>query len=133
MCMQYSSQNQTDKPFDEWNEVKKEIDTMQRFEIREGSVWICSFGLNVGYEINGKNQEFERPALVIKSFGLGGGIVLPLTSKDKKGRYIIPLNSQSNINLTQVRYLDAKRFRRFLFQIKYVELCAIKNKFKDIL
>ncbi len=121
------------KDFDEWNEVKKKVEKQDRIEIREGSVWVCSFGLNIGYEINGKHTQYERPALVIRSFGVGGGIVLPLTSKDKKGKYVISFNSTSNINLTQIRYLDSKRFRRFLFEIKDSQLHSIKNKLKDIL
>jgi mRNA interferase MazF len=121
------------KNFDDWNEVKKKVERNKRIEIREGSVWMCSFGLNIGYEINGKHEQYERPALIIKSFGIGGGIVLPLTSKDKKGKYVVPLNDISNINLTQIRYLDSKRFRRFLFEIKNAYLNEIKNKFKDIL
>jgi mRNA interferase MazF len=121
------------KDFDSWNRVKKEINKNKRIAIRNKCVWICSFGLNIGYEIDGKKEQFERPCLVIKSFGEGGGIVLPLTSKDKKGKYLIILNTKSRINITQIRYLDSKRFKRFLFEISNSTFENIIKKVKEML
>ncbi len=91
------------KDFDTWNEIKKKIDQNKRTPIRKGSVWVCSVGLNVGYEIDGKHEGFERPCLIIRSFGIGGGIIVPLTSKDKKGKYIVSLNKKSKVNITEIK------------------------------
>lgn len=121
------------KDFDKWNKVKKEINCNKRIAVRKSCVWVCSFGLNIGYEIDGKHEHFERPCLVIKSFGEGGGIVVPLTSKDKKGRYLLPLNEKSMLNITQIRYLDSRRFKRFLFEIPNPTFENIRNKIKEIL
>lgn len=121
------------KDFDGWNIIKKEIEQDKRTSIRKMSVWVCSFGINIGYEIDGKKEKYERPALVIKSFGEGGGIVVPLTSKDKKGKYVISLNDKSNINITQIRYLDSKRFKRFLFEIPEDVFEEIRKRILEIL
>ena len=121
------------KDFDRWNTTKKRIDNNKRIDIRKKSVWICSFGLNIGYEIDGKNDGFERPALVIKSFGRGDGIVLPLTSKNKKGKYLVLLNEKSYVNITQIKYLDSKRFKRFLFEINNTAFEKVRFELKKLL
>jgi len=114
------------KNFDKWNEQKKNIENNNRISIRRGSVWFCNFGLNIGYEIDGKDESFLRPALVLKSFGKGGGIVIPLTSSQKQNKYLISINDKSFVNITQIRYLDSKRFYRFVCILE-------KMKFKEII
>jgi mRNA interferase MazF len=106
--------------------VKKEIEQKDRIPVRQGSVWFCNFGLNIGYEIDGKDQNFLRPALVLKSFERGGGVVIPLTSVQKQNKYLIPINEISFVNITQIRYLDSRRFYRFIYTLE-------ENKFKEII
>ena len=116
------------KDFDSWNNLKKKIDEQNRINIITGSIWLCNFGLNIGYEIDGKNETYVRPALVILGFGKGGGIVLPLTTARKDSKYFKAINSESSVNLTQVKYLDAKRFNRF---IKSVPLNILEEIIHD--
>ena len=52
-----------DKDFDKWNTEKKTVDAkvVNRelfFYARE--IWWCSAGLNIGVEVNGKHENFER-------------------------------------------------------------------------
>jgi mRNA-degrading endonuclease toxin of MazEF toxin-antitoxin module len=100
------------KDFDGWNKVKKEVEDRNRTVVKSGSICICNFGLNIGYETDGKNEYYIRPAFVVLGFGLNGGIVIPLTSTKKKSRFLIQLNENSKLNLSQIRYLDSKRFYR---------------------
>ena len=84
------------KNFNEWNEKKKEIhnniskkdilDKKVYFKDRE--VWWVSIGINIGFEIDGKNHDFERPVLIIKKINKNQFWGLPLTSKDKEGFFI---------------------------------------------
>ena len=101
-----------DKNFDAWNIVKKVIDTYWRPNIMTGSIWICNLGLNIGYEINGKRDDFIRPVLVVFGLGRGGGIVIPLTTVNKRSRFFIPITDKTWANITQIRYVDSKRFKR---------------------
>ncbi len=58
-----------EKNFDSWNTKKKEIDTSvsnEKIYFREGDIWWCTIGINVGAESNGKGFEFRRPVLVYK-------------------------------------------------------------------
>ncbi len=55
------------KCFGDWIDLKSKLHYMGvSHEFREGDVWWCAVGENVGIEINGKNQEFSRPVLVLK-------------------------------------------------------------------
>ncbi len=70
-----------EKDFDTWNKMKKELNRLpiDRFaHARE--IWWCSLGLNVGAEIDGKNENFERPVIVLKVYNVETMLVLPITS-----------------------------------------------------
>lgn len=57
------------KWFDEWMGVKEKLHYEARLpSIREGQIWWCSFGENVGIEINGKNETFSRPVFIYAFF-----------------------------------------------------------------
>jgi len=57
--------------FDEWNKLKKEIDTkedvLDNFP-KEGEVWMSNLGKNIGFEQNGSGDNFSRLVLIIKKF-----------------------------------------------------------------
>lgn len=106
------------KNFDEWNDVKKSIDNkgINRdlfYYARE--VWWCSLGQNVGAEADGKNEFFERPVLIIKKFNSEMVLVLPMTSKEKVGKYFLKVShdkGQSFVNLSQLKVISTKRLQR---------------------
>jgi hypothetical protein len=61
--------NNYSKAFDEWNSAKKLADASNRRVFgypRE--VWWCSLGVNIGAEIDGKNENFEKIKNVFKDF-----------------------------------------------------------------
>ena len=69
--------------FDEWNEVKKDLSLKKvNKQAREGEVWWCGVGKNVGSEINGKSQFFSRPVLIYKRYSEYLLKVIPVTSKE---------------------------------------------------
>ena len=48
------------KLFDEWNEVKKQLNVRDPTTyFKEGAVWYCSIGVNIGREIDGKHENYE--------------------------------------------------------------------------
>ena len=49
-----------DKDFNEWNELKKKINSRNPIYVSERDIWFCSVGLNVGSEQSGKHKLFER-------------------------------------------------------------------------
>ena len=60
------------KDFDSWNEVKKGLDSYDVFlPIKEGGVWWCSVGMNVGIEMCGKGWLFKIIYKYTPTFRLG--------------------------------------------------------------
>lgn len=111
------------KDFDTWNKEKKRLEsTTPRvfFHVRE--VWWCKLGINVGFEQDGKNQEFSRPVVILKTYSTNAALVIPLTSKDKKGTYYFDLGTvggkDAKAVLSQVRFVDKRRFIRKLDVVK---------------
>lgn len=79
---------------------------------KEGEVWWCSFGENVGVEVNGKGKKFSRPAVVFKKLSADGFLAIPLSTQMKIGTWYVPLTHRGIrcvAVLSQVRVLSAKR------------------------
>jgi mRNA interferase MazF len=108
----------TKKEFDIWNEEKKVVDkkVINRdlfFHPRE--VWWCSAGLNIGVEANGKNENFERPFLILKKFNAHMVWAVPLTSKIVEDEFHLSVSSGewvSSVVLSQIKTLSTKRLLR---------------------
>lgn len=92
-------------------------------------IWWCSIGMNIGSEIYGKNEFFERPILIIKVYNKETISVIPLTSKIKYGKYyfspIILKNTYSCAVLSQTRTISSKRLSRKIGRIS-------RNNFQDV-
>ncbi len=77
------------KKFVDWTKLKVRIHLKDKreFYFKDGEVWFASLGLNVGFEQNGKNQNFERPILVLKKFNKDILWAILMTSKEKDGDF----------------------------------------------
>ncbi len=122
-----------EKNFDEWNEVKKTTNNLLTKEIRVGEVWFCSLGVNVGFETDGTGNNFERPCLVVSSFGVSGAIVVPLTTKNKKYGHHFFIGRRGFVKLTQVKFLDSRRFQRLIDKVDKIQIYEIKEKISNII
>ena len=109
-----------------WNERKKHLDAKGvLIEFREGKIYWCAYGVNIGIEIDGKNVDCIRPVLVLRKFSKECFWGVPLVTKSKKWfekvdartkKFYYHLgerssNSVSLVNLTQLRMFDVKRIR----------------------
>ena len=54
----------------EWSKKKIEINNSNKYPrfFKEREIWWASIGSNVGSEEDGKNNDFERPVLILKKF-----------------------------------------------------------------
>ena len=98
------------KDFESWNNYKKQLESSNsplldkksgKYLFKEGEIWYCSIGVNVGTEICGKNKDFERPVLIIR--------------KSKRHYICLPLTSQKPLNMD------------FYYDISYQYFDEIKN------
>lgn len=82
--------NNGQKDFDGWIQIKKLI----HFKgvprtIKEGEIWWCKIGENVGKEICGKGKDFLRPVLIVHKLSKFNFIGVPLTSKEHRGSWYV--------------------------------------------
>ena len=65
--------------FDTWNEKKQVIDKKTRkIYFLEQEIWLVALGKNIGFEINGKGQNFLRPIIVYKKFSPHQCLCIPI-------------------------------------------------------
>jgi len=104
------------KDFTEWHKLKTNLqkaETNAFFHERE--IWLCSVGMNLGREEDGKNALFLRPVVVFRKFGADSFWGIPLTSTLRIGSYYyqFPLGERTaTAMLAQMRLFDRKRFIR---------------------
>ena len=76
-------------------------------------MWWCRVGVNVGFEMDGQGETFERPVVIIKKFNLDVCLVIPLTARPKKGKYYFSIGKIADRDatavLSQIRFIDRKR------------------------
>jgi len=129
------------KDFDKWNEVKKQRDRSEFPDgpfPKEGMVWMCILGVNIGFEQNGTEKNFERPMLVVKKFNNQMYWAVPLSSKQKEYDFYFnftdPNGQEVSAILAQMRLISVKRFVREMYRFDdtlFVEIIASIVGFLD--
>ena len=106
------------KDFDLWNVEKKQLNASLSntgFYIHEREVWWAAIGVNIGTEMDGKNEQHERPVLVVRKLGKEQFLGIPLTSRTKEGVFYIPINYNNRLGIaciSQVRVMSVQRLLR---------------------
>ena len=127
------------KDFDKWNIEKKNVDMKSInkelfFYSRE--IWWCSTGVNIGVEADGKNDNFERPMLIIKKFNSDMIWVIPLTTKEKQNKYYYKLEYdiiKSWAIVSQLKTISTKRLLRKIGSISELDFKEIIVTLQDTL
>lgn len=102
------------KDFDGWNEVKKKLQAAEpELFFHEREVWWCKLGVNIGFEEDGKNSQFARPVVVLKTYSINAALVVPLTTTEKTGIYYFDIGQvdgrAAKAVLSQIRFIDKRR------------------------
>lgn len=125
------------KDFIDWHEIKNNIEKKeQRLNFKIRDVLFCSIGENVGFEQDGRGEEFLRPVVVIKKFNNEVFWGVPLTRTDKKGKYYFSfsLNNETSVAiLSQIRLFDAKRIKYKIGMINDKDFSILKEKIRQLL
>lgn len=105
----------------DWVRLKARIHMSKRtFDIslfpQRREIWWASIGYNIGAEIHGKNQKFDRPVLVIKVFGKDTLFVAPITSNIGRQKFTHVFTNHAGrpnaVCVSQLRTISIKRFFR---------------------
>lgn len=101
----------------------------------ERELWWCAIGTNVGFEQDGKHENFERPILIVKKFNRHLCLAVPQTSKAKEGKFFYEVlrgGKSYFLVLSQIRVMSSKRLLRKLGMVSEKDYEAIKLNIKKI-
>ena len=119
--------------FNNWNTLKQQLSEREATTFcNKREIWWCSIGMNIGTELYGKNDLFERPVLVLKVYNKETIFVLPLTSKVKEGKYHVevPLGGVTSCAvLSQGKTISTKRLSRKVGRVSKNDFRNIYNKY----
>lgn len=94
-------------------------------------------GLNIGFEQDGKHENFERPCLIVKGFNKEVCLIIPLTTVCKNNRFqkfVGEFEGRKNYAiLSQIRLIDTKRLINQMGFIQEKTLYEIKKAIWDII
>jgi mRNA interferase MazF len=125
------------KNYEKWHLVKSKIESLDKKELfREREIWWCSIWENIGFEQDGKNEQFERPVLVLKKFSHDVFLGIPMTSTQKEHPLYFPyqLNDTSgSFILSQARILSVKRLQRKITSLGRGIFSDIKSQYIKII
>ncbi len=125
--------------YDNWNELKKDISRKSVFwTIKPREIYWVRIGKNIGFEQDGKGDEFLRPVLVLKKFSKDVFVGLALTSQQKENhplyfKFSYKKGKDSYAILSQIRLYDTKRIYSKSGKIGYDDFVLLKTKLKDVL
>jgi len=120
---------QMEKDFWTWHSKKEKVDKKEtRVFFHEREIWFCHLGTNVGFEQDGKGENFGRPVIVFRKFNKEVFWGIPLTTREKGGKFYFPItmgdDEPRKAILSQLRLLDAKRLYQ---KISTIDFKTCKN------
>src|SRR3989344_7364268 len=111
------------KRFLEWVGLKEKLHEQKHRPplFKEGEIWWCYMGENVGIEMNGKGERFTRPIFIFKKYDKYSFLGLPLTTKVKLGSWYVSVifsGKNQTIVLSQGRVFDYRRFKEKMGELE---------------
>ena len=122
-----------EKHFEEWIVVKSDLHEKSVVRnIKEGDIYWCAVGENVGVEINGKSETFARPVVILKKLSRYGFMGIPLTSQPHDGSWYIPFifkQQREYAVLAQARVFSVSRLYKKMGMLPHSDLEIIRDGF----
>jgi mRNA interferase MazF len=127
-----------EKDFEKWNSQKISINRNNTpVFFHERDIWFANVGLNIGFEQDGKGDEFLRPVIVIKKFNKDTMFIVPATKNNKTNKYhynfIYKEEKTSTAILSQLKMIDSKRLRRRIGSVSEIDFLEIKKRIISLL
>lgn len=124
------------KDFDGWIVIKKKIHFKASIRtIKDGEIWWCKIGENVGKEICGKGKDFLRPILIVKKLSKYNFIGVPLTSKKHEGDWYIRFtfkNKEEYAVVAQVENVSVYRLHYKMGEVPQSDLDAVWGGLRNL-
>ena len=127
--------------YNNWNEIKIAIEYENIIVgFKERDIFYMSMGKNIGFEQDGKGENFVRPVVIIKGFNKNMFFGIPLSTKMKEGKFYYKFQFQKkdelveNIALlSQMRLFSTKRLLNKIGVISKEDFIKMKNEFKSLI
>lgn len=129
------------KQFIAWTKLKAKLHILKPKELyfKNREVWWANIGLNIGFEIKGKGENFARPVVILKTLSSDTCLIIPLTSSSKR-KNLFPLGKidddqkeESFALLEQIRLIDKKRLEEKIGTISEEIFDGLKKSFYDFI
>lgn len=127
--------------YNNWNEIKIAIEYENIIVgFKERDIFYMNMGKNIGFEQDGKGENFVRPVVIIKGFNKNMFFGIPLSTKMKEGKFYYKFQFQKkdelveNIALlSQMRLFSTKRLLNKIGVISKEDFIKMKNEFKSLI
>lgn len=124
--------NINSKNFKGWIKLKAKLHFSGHIcAVKDGDIWWCAMGENIGTEINGKSSTFARPVVVLKKLSRFNFIGVPLTSQSHEGNWYAPFEFKEKKQvavLSQVRNFSASRLYKKMGMLPEPDLDMIRRR-----
>mgnify|MGYP001575368511 CR=1 FL=1 len=125
------------KKFLEWIGLKEKLHNQKHHPplVSQGDIWWASVGENVGSEINGKNNLFSRPVIILKKLAHGFYFIIPTTTQIKAGTWYVKFRQQEKemiACLHQARAIDYRRLSSKLGTLDDEDFIRVKDGFHSL-
>lgn len=122
----------------EWFGIKHKIAALDYDPplLREGELWWCAVGENVGIEVNGKSRDFTRPVIVTKKFGRLGFLGIPTSTRKRDGSWYVSFmhkGVEETAMLSQVRVFSYKRLHAKMGELDGADFQNVKEALKRLI
>lgn len=127
------------KDYKKWHPIKTRINNIEekRPFFHEREIWFCYLGENVGFEQDGRGNDFLRPVIILRKFNNEIFWGIPLTRTDKKSKYYYAFtfhpSGPSTAVLSQIRLIDARRLSRKIGDISEQDYAELTKRLKALL
>lgn len=120
--------------FDAWNTAKKRIHLAARSpKFKDGEIWWCHVGVNIGVETYGKGSGCTRPVVILRKVSRHGGLVVPITSRPHHQSMYHEFDWGAGPRwamLHETRSASVYRFQRRVAEISPTEFQALREAFR---
>jgi mRNA interferase MazF len=128
----------TMKNFDKWNEVKKRTEQKEETAIfKEREIYWANIGENIGYEQNGKGEDFMRPLLIFRKYSNKLFCGIPLSTTIREGSFFFNFkfssDKESSALLVQAKTFDGKRLDRKIGMIDKDDFKRLEQKMRELM
>jgi len=127
-----------DKKYNDWNEVKKNTELIKkRVYFKDRDIFWTRIGENIGFEQNGKGEEFQRPILIVKRYTNDMFLGVPLSTTQRDGSFYFQFsfleNQISTALLVQHKLYSHKRLIKKIGMINKKDFEKLKIKLHDLI